>query len=128
MRTSYISNDVKARRQQQAAEAGQLSDLLEDEIKAIEVTTMNEHVYSCNNIGCSTSLMSLTWCAWNPQDGFAAAEQPPQHATKPGMQAVEVLPGESLSVGSCCLASNRQCCIALMSMHSDTILCARSAP
>ncbi|KAK9801893.1 hypothetical protein WJX73_008520 [Symbiochloris irregularis] len=61
MRTSYISNDIKARKQQQAAEAGHLSDLLTDEIKAIE-------------------------------DGFAAAQQPPQHATKPGMQAMEVLP------------------------------------
>ena len=37
MRTTYISNEVKARKQQQAGEEGQHSDLLADELQAIEV-------------------------------------------------------------------------------------------
>lgn len=37
MRTSYISNEVKAKRQQQAGQVGQHSDLVADEIQAIEV-------------------------------------------------------------------------------------------
>ena len=107
MRTTYISNEDRAKKQQQQGQAEQYSDLLTDELKAIEASSASElqFVSACTAVCWQSTIMTEMMVL---QDGFAAAQLPPRHPSKPEMKALEILPSmlrfcwAALQTGSHC--------------------------